>query len=71
MLVPGFWPTPLVRGDPVAVLDRLSGRGVPLVVDVPVGHGRRDLAPPLGAQGRLEAGPTRGTLRLGSPAVLA
>jgi len=52
------------------VVDRLSGLGVPLVVDVPVGHGRRNLALPLGAQVWLEAGRTRGTLRLeSSPAV--
>ena len=53
------------------VVDRLSGLGVPLVVDVPVGHGRRNLALPLGAQVRLEADRTRGTLRLGSPPAVA
>ncbi len=53
------------------VVDRLSGLGVPLVVDVPVGHGRRNLALPLGAQVRLEAGRSQGTLRLGSPSAVA
>jgi len=53
------------------VVDRLSGLGVPLVVDVPVGHGRRNLALPLGAQVRLEAGRTSGTLRLSRPPAVA
>jgi len=53
------------------VVDRLTGLGVPLVVDAPVGHGRRNRALPLGAQVRLEAGRTSGTLRLSPPPAVA
>lgn len=45
-------------GSPV-VAERLGGRRTPVLVDVPVGHGDRNLALPLGAQVRLDTpGPT-------------
>ncbi len=37
------------------VADRLGGRGIPVVVDAPVGHGSRNVALPLGAPVRLDA----------------
>jgi muramoyltetrapeptide carboxypeptidase len=53
---------------PVAavIADRLGVLGVPVVVDLPVGHGVRNLALPLGAAVTLAAGPvgTPGTLAL-------
>ena len=48
-----------------AVADRLGDRGVPVVVDAPVGHGARNLALPLGAHVRLDAAGATGTLTLG------
>jgi muramoyltetrapeptide carboxypeptidase len=48
-----------------AVADRLGDRGIPVVVDAPVGHGDRNLALPLGAQVRLDASGSTGTLTLG------
>ncbi len=45
-------------GDPDLVrrllLERLGGLGVPLVLDLPVGHGRVNLTVPLGARARLD-----------------
>jgi muramoyltetrapeptide carboxypeptidase len=48
-----------------AVTDRLGDRGVPIVVEAPVGHGERNLALPLGARVRLDASGSTGTLTLG------
>ena len=47
-----------------AVTDRLGDRGVPIVVEAPVGHGERNLALPLGADVRLDAAGPTGTLTL-------
>ncbi|HET6562259.1 MAG TPA: DUF4031 domain-containing protein [Marmoricola sp.] len=53
-------------GDPddvrTLLLDRLGGLGVPLVLDLPAGHGPQDLPLPLGVRGRLDA--AAGTLEL-------
>ena len=48
------------------IADRLAGLGVPVVTDIAVGHGPRNLALPLGAAVTLAAGPpgTPGTLTL-------
>ncbi len=53
-------------GDRLTVLVQhcLADLGVPMIIDVPVGHGARNLALPLGAPVVLDA--IRGTLRLGS-----
>ena len=53
-------------GDRLTVLVQhwLADLGVPMIIDVPVGHGARNLALPLGAPVVLDA--NRGTLRLGS-----
>ena len=50
------------------VLDRLGGLGVPVVAGLPVGHGRRNLAFPLGVRARLDA--DAGTLVVRDPALL-
>jgi muramoyltetrapeptide carboxypeptidase len=51
-------------GSP-AVVDRLGDRGVPVLVEAPVGHGDRNLALPLGARVRLTAAGPTGPLTLG------
>jgi muramoyltetrapeptide carboxypeptidase len=51
-------------GLPPLVADRLGDLGVPVVVDIPVGHGDRNLALPLGARVRLDAMGATGTLAL-------
>ena len=47
-------------GDPEEVrsllLERLSPLGVPIVLDLPVGHAPDDLPVPLGVRGRLDSG---------------
>lgn len=61
---------PTSSGLAAAVIaDRLAGLGIPVVIDVAVGHGARNLALPLGAAVTLAAGPpgTRGTLTLAAP----
>lgn len=53
----------------VVIADRLAGLGIPVVTDVAVGHGPRNLALPLGAAVTLAAGSpgTPGTLTLAGP----
>lgn len=46
------------------VADRLGGLGVPVLTAVPVGHGDRNLALPLGARVRLEATAATGRLAI-------
>lgn len=56
-------------GDPLAldvVRHCLADLGVPMIDDVPVGHGARNLAVPLGAPVVLDADASVGTLRLAS-----
>jgi muramoyltetrapeptide carboxypeptidase len=50
------------------LVDRLGRLGVPVVAGVPVGHGPRNLAFPLGVRARLDAG--AGTLVVRDPALL-
>ena len=52
------------RLAPAVLRHCLADLGVPLVVDVPVGHGARNLALPLGAEVELEVDASLGTLRL-------
>jgi muramoyltetrapeptide carboxypeptidase len=52
------------RGLPAVVRYCLADLCVPLVLDVPVGHGARNLALPLGAEVRLDATSTPATLTL-------
>ncbi len=50
--------------DDVLVLDRLGGLGVPILTGAAIGHAARNIAVPLGADVRLEAGPDEASLTL-------
>jgi muramoyltetrapeptide carboxypeptidase len=52
------------RLAPAVLRHCLADLGVPLVVDVPVGHGTRNLALPLGAEVELDVDASLGSLRL-------
>ncbi|MFS6827618.1 hypothetical protein AAF143_12155 [Cyanobium sp. ATX-6F1] len=41
------------------LLDRLGDLGIPLVLDLPVGHGQPNAALPMGRTARLDGGPAR------------
>lgn len=56
--------TPPAGGWPSVIADRMGGLRVPVVADIPVGHGDRNLALPLGAQVRLDTSGPVGRLTL-------